>query len=184
MLKIRRSTLLLPVLPVFFLASCATIPNGPSVMALPGTGKNFDQFREDDAFCRQYATEQVEGQTPNRAAMWSGLATALIGTGLGAVAGGAFGGASGAAIGAGGGLLAGGLMGTSTANASGNIGQQRYDIGYTQCMYAKGNHVPLSGQIMDNTQRQPQGAPTQPGYSIPPPPPGNAPSPPPSIPMS
>ena len=176
MLKIHRST---PLILAALLASCASIPSGPSVMALPGSGRTFDQFREDDSSCKQYASEQVQGQTPNSASILSGLGTAAIATGLGAAAGAIFGGGSGAAIGAGGGLLVGGLMGTGTATTSGNIEQQRYDIGYTQCMYGKGHHVPLSGQIMDGSRNAPQGTPYQPlpGPSSPPPPP-------PSIPMS
>jgi len=54
-----------------------------------------------------------------------------------------------AAIGAGLGLLAGALTGTQTAEASGSTSQQRYDIGYTQCMYGKGHRVPISGQVTD-----------------------------------
>ena len=181
--RIHRSVTLIIV---FFvsssLISCASIPSGPSVMALPGSGKTFDQFREDDAYCKQYASAQVGGETPNRASILSGLGTAAIGTGIGAAAGGAFGGGTGAAIGAGSGLLLGGLMGTSTARDSGTIGQQRYDAGYIQCMYGKGNRVPVSGQVMDNSQYQPAGMPSQPLSNTampPPPPPGNPPPPPP-----
>ncbi len=177
MLKTHRSA---PLVLAALLTSCASIPNGPSVMALPGSGRTFDQFREDDASCKLYASEQVEGRTPNDAAILSGVGTAALITALGAAAGAIFGGGSGAAIGAGGGLLVGGLMGTSSATASGNIGQQRYDIAYTQCMYGKGNHVPLSGQIMDGNRNPSQGTPLQPqsGPSIPPPPPPS------NIPMS
>ena len=49
------------------LGACAVLPAGPSVMALPGTGKNFDQFRADDYSCRQYAFGQVGGTTAQRA---------------------------------------------------------------------------------------------------------------------
>jgi hypothetical protein len=167
----------------FLLVSCASIPSGPSVMALPGSGKDFDQFRDDDAYCRLYAHEQVRGETPNRASIMSGVGTAAVGTGVGAAAGGAFGGGTGAAIGAGSGLLLGGLMGSNTASASGAIRQQRYDMGYTQCMYGKGHRVPISGQIMDNSRNQPSGTTTQPlpgaATTPPPPPPGNPPPPPP-----
>ena len=41
------------------LAACTTMPSGPNVMVLPGTGKNFDQFRADDFQCRQYAQSQL-----------------------------------------------------------------------------------------------------------------------------
>ena len=154
------------------------------MMVLPGSGKTFDQFREDNDYCKQYANEQVGGQTPNRASIASGLSSAAVGTGVGAAAGAAFGGGPGAAIGAGSGLLLGGLMGTGTARASGQIGQQRYDMGYIQCMYAKGHRVPIPGQLMDDSPRNPPlGPPSQPlssGYSAPPPPPpGNPPLPPP-----
>ncbi|MDQ3187222.1 MAG: hypothetical protein M3Q16_12365 [Pseudomonadota bacterium] len=179
MSKIRRSA---PLLVASLLAACASIPSGPGVMALPGSGKSFDQFREDDTYCRQYAHEQVRGQTPNRASILSGAGSAAIGTGIGAAAGGAFAGGTGAAIGAGSGLLLGGLMGTRAATASGEMGQQRYDMGYTQCMYGKGHRVPISGQIMDNDRNQPLRSPSQPlpgNVAPPPPPPGNPPPPPP-----
>ncbi|MDP1772170.1 MAG: hypothetical protein Q8L15_07785 [Methylobacter sp.] len=38
---------------VFLLNACSTLPSGPSVLVLPGAGKNFDQFRNDDLRCRQ-----------------------------------------------------------------------------------------------------------------------------------
>ena len=42
----RRSALLL----LFSLGACVSIPSGPSIMALPGSGKTFDQFRNDDFY--------------------------------------------------------------------------------------------------------------------------------------
>ncbi|KRT73262.1 MAG: hypothetical protein XU13_C0015G0046, partial [Candidatus Rokubacteria bacterium CSP1-6] len=42
-----------------FLTACATVPTGPSVMVLPGSGKNFEQFQADDAVCRQWAAQQT-----------------------------------------------------------------------------------------------------------------------------
>lgn len=151
-------------------------------MALPGSGRSFDQFRYDDYACRQFAYEQVGGTTPNRASISSGIGSAAVGAGLGAAAGAALGGGRGAVIGAGTGLLAGGLAGTNTARASGDISQQRYDIGYTQCMYAKGHRVPVYGQVMNGSygnngyNQYPPYSPAQ-GSSLPPPPP-----PPPGIP--
>ena len=35
-------------------------------MALPGSGKNFDQFRNDDYQCRQFAHERVSGTSPEK----------------------------------------------------------------------------------------------------------------------
>ena len=37
------------------LAGCVTVPTGPAVMVLPGSGKSFEQFRADDLDCRQFA---------------------------------------------------------------------------------------------------------------------------------
>ena len=165
-----------PVLLVLLLASCATIPSGPSIMALPGSGKSFDEFRADDASCQQYATEQIK-TSPNRASIRSGVGTAALGTAVGAAAGALMGGASGAAIGAGSGLLGGTLIGSGTARGSGSMEQQRYDSGYTQCMYAKGHRVPVSGQIMDNGMNRGYG-----GYDFQSQPPSSGSMPPPPAP--
>jgi len=139
---------------ISLLTACASIPAGPSIMSLPGSGRSFEQFRYDDYYCRQFAHEQVGGTTPNRAAISSSVTSAAIGAGVGAAAGAALGGGRGAAIGAGTGLVAGSLAGTNTAGASGYMNQQRYDAGYMQCMYGKGHRVPVSGQI-SNSQYTP-----------------------------
>ena len=47
------------LLGISLLTACASTPNGPSLMALPGSDKSFDQFRNDDYQCRQFALEQV-----------------------------------------------------------------------------------------------------------------------------
>ena len=155
------------------LAACTTIPSGPSMLVLPGTGKNFDQFRADDAECRQYASAQV-GVTPQQASEDAGVRSAALGTALGAVAGAAIGGHQGAAVGAGTGLLVGGVAGTGAGSESGYSLQQRYDFGYEQCMYAKGNKVPVRGSFASSLPQRsaPPSAPP-PNYSptIPPPPP-------------
>ena len=44
---------------VFLLSACSTPPSGPMVLALPGTGKNFDQFHNDDLTCRQFVQAQI-----------------------------------------------------------------------------------------------------------------------------
>jgi hypothetical protein len=54
----------------------------------------------------------------------------------------------GAAIGAGSGLLGGTLLGANEGQASGAEVQNRYDIAYQQCMYAKGNQV--QGMVQSN----------------------------------
>jgi hypothetical protein len=60
----------------------------------------------------------------------------------------------------------GSAIGSNTANASAYAAQQRYDIGYTQCMYAKGHKVPVSGRFMAASER-----PAAPRYRTSPPPP-------------
>jgi hypothetical protein len=123
------------------LAACASAPTGPSVAVMPGNGKSFEQFNEDDAVCRQYASNQNNGavQSANNKAVES----AAIGTVIGAVAGAAIGGShQGAGVGAGVGLLAGGAAGSNDSQHGTYTAQRSYDISYSQCMYAKGNSVP------------------------------------------
>jgi hypothetical protein len=155
------------------LVACASIPSGPSVMVLPGSGKTFDQFRADDYLCRQYASQQSGGVTPNQASAASGVGSALVGSALGAAAGAAIGGGSGAAIGAGTGFAAGGIAGTGAASASGYERQDRYDMAYIQCMYANGHRVPIQGNFVN----EPASQPVQPSSIPQPPPPGALPPP-------
>ncbi|MBS0298695.1 MAG: hypothetical protein JSR32_01980 [Proteobacteria bacterium] len=165
------------------LSACVSMPTGPSVLTLPGSGKSFDQFRADDYECRAYAYQQVGGTTPQQSAQTSGVTSAAVGTGLGAAAGAAIGGAQGAAIGAGTGLLVGGATGAGAAATSAYALQDRYDIGYIQCMYAKGHRVPVSGSISSDqpvsTGSGPRVAPRPANFTPPPPPSGNPPAPPP-----
>ena len=169
------------------LAACTSVPDGPSVLVLPGAGKSFDQFRADDVDCRQYASYQLGGKSANEAAVESGVTTAVIGTAMGAAAGALINGSSGAGIGAGAGLIGGTLVGASTANASSYSLQRRYDFSYQQCMYAKGNRVPVAGHIsrppptMGSSTPPP---PPPPPAALPPPPPppaGEPPPPPPGV---
>lgn len=167
----RRPLLLSLPLTTLVLAACAVMPNGPSVMVLPGTGKTFDQFRADDNNCRQFAFSQVGGVTANEAATNSAVGSAVVGTALGAAAGAAFNGGSGAAVGAGAGLLTGAAVGAGTAQSAGYGSQRRYDAAYIQCMYASGNWVPVYG----NMTAAPRPASVSPTYYYPPPPPGYSP---------
>jgi len=153
---------------------CVSFPSGPSVMALPGQRMSFDQFRADDNECRNYAAQSVGGPDAQQAAVDSGVKSAALATAVGALAGAAIGGSSqGAAVGAGAGLLFGTAAGAGAGDASGRTVQQRYDIGYTQCMYAKGHKVPVSGRFTST----PVAAPAQPTYAPPPPPGSHAPPP-------
>jgi hypothetical protein len=171
----RRIILGSSLLGLLLVAGCATIPTGPSVMSLPGSGKSFDQFRIDDADCRGYAYAQVGGATADRAATQSGVTSAALGTVVGAVAGAAIGGGRGAGIGAGSGLVVGSLAGTGAAQTSAYGSQRRYDHAYIQCMYAKGHRVPVYGQFTEGARPQSGSS----AARIPPPPPGSPPPPPP-----
>jgi hypothetical protein len=170
---------------LLFLTACASLPTGPTVMVLPGTGRSFEQFRADDVSCQQFALFQVGGDSPNDAAVSSGLASAGVGTVIGAAAGAALtGNAAGAAIGAGTGLVGGSLAGTSAANSSRYASQQHYDVAYIQCMYAKGHQVPVAGQFSNPGPSNPvspagQSVPATTLSTPPPPPPGSPPPPPP-----
>jgi hypothetical protein len=111
------------------LAACATPPpGGPSVLVLPGTNKNFDQFRFDDKECRGYAHSSVDAKNAEQAA----------------------------------------------TNTYGSI-QQRYDHAFTQCMYAKGHRVPVSGRYSEEAGRPTQAAAAR-ASPPPPPPPGQPPA--------
>jgi len=155
------------------LTACATMPTGPSVMSLPGTGKTFEEFRMDDAVCRQFAFEQIGGMTAQQAGQSSAVTSAVVGTVVGAAAGAAIGSVSGdmgagAAIGAGSGLLFGSAVGSSYASASYYENQRRYDNAYIQCMYAKGNRVPVYGRFTEPSSYRWE---PRPPADYPPPPP-------------
>lgn len=173
-MKISKGFLVMaPLLGLTVVAGCASVPTEPSVMALPGTGKSYEQFRYDDADCRSYAkarTGDPAGET--------GLRSAAVGTTVGAVAGAAIGGRQGAGVGAGTGLIVGSVAGAGAANSSTYGSQRYYDNVYVQCMYAKGHKVPVSGSLMQAPASQP-GVQRAPASVPPPPPPGNPPPPPP-----
>ena len=157
------------------MTACATVPTGPSVMVLPGNGKNFEQFQGDDAVCRQWAAQQT-GTTANRASTESTVTGAAIGTVLGAAAGAAIGAASGspatgAAVGAGVGLLGGTAVGAGNASGAQTSVQHRYDMTYMQCMYAKGNQIPMARTSQPSYAGQPHPPAPPPRTSAPPPPP-------------
>jgi hypothetical protein len=171
------------------LAACATYPTGPSMMALPGNGVSFDQFRADDYQCQSYAQQSIGLQSPQQSASNSGVNSAAVGTAVGAAAGALLGAASGnagagAAIGAGSGLILGSAAGTDAYASSGYMAQQRYDDAYIQCMYAKGHQVPVPASVANYQQPAPSyiaPPPTGP-VAVPPstgsyPPPGTPPPP-------
>ena len=78
------------------LAGCASGPSGPGVLALPGSAKSADEFRSDDAACREAAA--IDAKATKK---W------------------------------------------------------RYDMTYLQCMYAKGNQIPVPSGMFAPTQVSP-----------------------------
>src|SRR6185312_7933737 len=117
----------LPLTAALLLAACVTVPTAPSVVALPGNNKTFDQFQADSYACQQFAQQSV-----------GGAAGAIIGSASGNAG-------PGAAIGAGTGLLVGSAAGSNAYGAGYYQIQRRYDGAYLQCMYAKGNQIPVRG---------------------------------------
>lgn len=171
-----RKTLMIPLAAALLAAGCATTPTGPDVMALPGTGRSFDEFRADDLACRDYAFQQIGGKAGEQAANQKVISSAAIGTAVGAVAGAAIGGRDAAGVGAGMGMVIGGASGADAARGSVFGSQRRYDHAYVQCMYAKGHRVPVSGQY---TLSPPAPQTAQPAAPPPAPPAGSPPPPPP-----
>ncbi len=162
------------VLPVLMLGACAVaVPTGPTVVALPGQGKTFQQFQVDDNNCRGYAQSRTqyaaqEAQNASNSANGTAVVGTLIGAGLGAAIGAAAGNAgAGAAVGAGAGLLGGASVGGDQAQGAADSLQHRYNIAYAQCMVGNGEALQSAGY----------GPP--PGYYGGPPPDAYAPPPPP-----
>jgi Glycine-zipper domain len=132
------------------LAGCVTVPAGPTVMVLPGSSKSFEAFQADNFACQQFAQSSLglnapPGQlVPDPAGGSAAVAGTLIGAAAGAAIGAVTGQAGpGAAIGAGTGLLFGSASGANAAGWNSVTIQRRYDNAFVQCMYAKGNQVPV-----------------------------------------
>lgn len=168
------------VRPAFIAAVCALavagcaapLPNAPSVLVLPGSTKNFDQFRSDEQDCREYAHNALGGKAAQDAHSDGQVRSAAVGTVIGTAAGAVLGGSQGAVVGAGMGALGGAAVGSDQANASSYGAQRRYDASFTQCMYAKGHRIPVAGRYAYETRSNQQAARQPP----PPPPPGQPPA--------
>ncbi|ASC05289.1 hypothetical protein WSS15_09890 [Acetobacter pasteurianus] len=127
-------------LPALLLAACAETPMGPTAQVLPGPGKDYGTFLQEQNFCRSQAAAAVHGQagSQNRKALYGGLATTALGAGLGA----AVGGGTGAGIGAAAGALGGGLGGSAYSNSQQGGIQTQYNNAYVACMVAYKNVLP------------------------------------------
>jgi Glycine-zipper domain len=140
----------LPLTSALLLGACVTVPTAPTVMALPGSNKTFDEFQADAYSCQQFAQQMVGGAPvqANNAAVGNAAAATAIGAAAGAIIGSATGSAgAGAAIGAGTGLLFGSAASSGIYGASYYQVQRQYDGAYMQCMYAKGNQIPVRGAV-------------------------------------
>ena len=167
---VKQRKTLLALLPVLLLAACASpMPPGPHVTVMPAPGKPFEQFRMEDQECRNYAQSAI-GTDPGKASNETMVQSAVVGGLIGAVVGSALGGRhDGTAMGAGMGVLAGTSAGASQGSRTANDLQRRYDVAYSQCMYAKGNQLPQANYKPATRQKAPP--PLPPPRFYPPPPP-------------
>lgn len=122
------------------LAACAQTPMGPTVNVMPGPGRSFSDFQNDQLVCKNFAEQAVSGQAQN--ANLRGAGVAALGTVLGAGLGAAIGGGHGAAIGAASGALGGTGVGAYSSNSAQGSIQEQYNNAFAQCMYTKGDQVP------------------------------------------
>ncbi len=146
------------------------MPSGPTVAVMPAPNKPFEVFYQDDQLCRAWAAQSI-GLTGSNATNQAFMASTITGTAIGTVAGALMGSERGAAQGAAVGTLGGAAAGSQQSAVSGWDAQRRYDIAYAQCMYAKGNLVPML------VQGSYTNLPSQAVLPSPPPPPSPAPAP-------
>lgn len=136
------------LLSLLALGACtAAPPTAPTVVALPGQGKSWDEFQADNATCKAYASSQlpnagqVAAGTQNNSVATSAAGT-LIGAGIGAAIGSLAGNVgAGAAVGAGAGLLGGAAAAGNNTQATADSLQGRYDVAYAQCMVGHGESI-------------------------------------------
>jgi len=161
-------------------AGCAQLPVAPSIAVMPAPGMPFEVFEQDNNLCRQYAQQQL-GANPQQVANNQVIGGAVAGTVIGAAAGALLSGGRGYGVqsGAATGLLFGTAAGAGAAGQTSMTLQQRYNIAFAQCMYAKGNQVPGFAAPRYAPPPPPSEPPPSSGASPPPPPPGQPPPPPP-----
>ena len=147
---IRRACNYSAIAGALLLSACVQNPMGPTVQVLPGLGKSFANFQNDQAVCRQFAEQAVGDQA--QGANLRGFGTAALTTALGAGLGAAIGGGQGAAIGAAAGAVGGAGLGAVRSSGTQNAIQALYDNAFVQCMYSLGNSVPNAGPMMSQPQ--------------------------------
>lgn len=145
------------------LLGCVQMPTGPTVAVMPAPGKPMDLFMQEDDACRGFARMRIGGAPNPNDQVAAGMAGgAVVG---GVLSGGRPGGVTT-------GVVVGGVVGSGAADQSGMSLQRRYNIAYMQCMYSKGNQLPMYGY---SSYSAPPGYGSQ-GYAYPPPPGTPAPS--------
>jgi len=126
------------------LAGCDTMPVGPTVTALQGADKGLDEFRTDDADCRQHAYAHVREVMSASAYHANGVISTPPSAAICVAAGPATDGRdSPAAAGRRTGSFIDWLY---TAQFAGYGLQRHCNFAYVQCMYVKGDKVPLLAQ--------------------------------------
>lgn len=122
------------------LTGCAATPTGPTVRVMPAPNKPFEVFAQEQTDCEHYASDQVAdgAEAANTRALGATALGAVLGLGVGA----ATGSGRAATVGAATGGAIGAAVGANQSSYTGYSLQRRYDIAYSQCMYAKGNYVP------------------------------------------
>jgi hypothetical protein len=129
----------IPLVALALVMGCDTVPQAPTVTMLPGVHKSADEFRTDDADCRQYAVDQLGSAVSAPRGLGSGLTSGLSGTAVCPATNRAVGDNRSATAGTAGTLI----DGTDSAQSAGSGLQERYNCAYVQCMYARGDRVPL-----------------------------------------
>lgn len=123
-------------------AGCETMPQGPTVAAQPGADKNIAEFRTDDARCRQAARAELASASAPRVLSGTAVcpAASAVVDDRGSVAGDGIG------------TL---IDGTDSAKFAGYGMQRRYNCAYVQCMYGRGDKVPLLARERWTAPRSP-----------------------------
>lgn len=180
LMKTPRIPLILAAGAALALGGCAVAPTAPSVMVLPGSQKNAEQFRSDSAACQEQARALLSNdvQAANNQAVTNAALGTVIGAAAGALLGqGSYNPSAAAGWGAGTGLLIGSTVAGGNSQAASYSMQQRFDIAFVQCMYQRGHQVP--GQVSYKRPAITAPPPNYPPPNYPPPnyPPPNYPPP-------
>ena len=162
----KRVSIVTGLLVAALVSGCATEPMGPTARVLPAQGKPFEVFAGDQATCKQFAESEVGGGATmsNLKQFGAAALSTALGGGLGAAVHHARGAEIGGALGA----VTGAMLGSSGSAQDQRGLQGRYDLAYTQCMYARGNQVAGAGSAPRRVASGPQRSyPMPPGAGIP-----------------